>query len=196
MAIVFIDRPPMHLDADVVVSSDRDGAATGVQHLIAGGHRRIAFLGDLTSIRTAQERHAGYVAALRSAGIDVDPHLVRHDVHSSDLAEAAVADLFSDGAEPTAIFASQNLITIGVLRAMRPRRLEHRIALVGFDDVPLADLLEPGVTVVAQDPSRIGHIAAATLIRRLEGDRSPTARQIVDTTLILRGSGELPPSKV
>jgi LacI family transcriptional regulator len=196
MAIVFVDRPPMHLDADVVVSSDRDGAASGVRHLVSAGHRRIAFLGDLTSIRTAQERYAGYVEALASAGIELDPALVRHDLHSSDMAETAVTGLFQGKAQPTAIFASQNLITVGALRAMRPRRLERRIALVGFDDVPLADLLEPGVTVVAQDPSQIGHIAAATLFRRLDGDRGPTTRYVVDTTLIARGSGELPPSRV
>jgi LacI family transcriptional regulator len=194
MAIVFVDRPPMHLDADVVLSSDREGAAAGVRHLISSGHRRIAFLGDLTSIRTARERHAGYVDALVSSGIELDPVLVRRDLHSSDLAQAAATDLFALDPAPTAVFASQNLITVGVLRAMRPQRLERRIALVGFDDVPLADLLEPGVTVVAQDPSRIGQIAAETLFRRLAGDRGPTARHIVDTTLIQRGSGELPPS--
>ena len=193
MAIVFVDRPPMHLDADVVVSSDREGAATGVRHLISAGHRRIAFLGDLTSIRTAQERHAGYVDALSSAGIELEPGLVRYDLHSSDLAAAAVADLLAGDAPPTAIFAGQNLITIGALRAMRPRQLERRIALVGFDDVPLADLLVPGVTVVAQDPSRIGQIAATTLFARLDGDRGPTVRHVVATTLIPRGSGELPP---
>lgn len=194
MAIVFVDRPPMHLDADVVLSSDGEGASTGVRHLISAGHRRIAFLGDLTSIRTAQERYKGYVDALASAGIEVDPGLTRHDLHSSDLAQAAVTDLFAGGAPPTAIFASQNLITIGALRAMRPGRLERRIALVGFDDVPLADLLEPGVTVVAQDPAQIGQIAAEALFRRLDGDRGPTARHIVDTVLIPRGSGEMPPS--
>jgi LacI family transcriptional regulator len=196
MAIVFVDRPPMHLDADVVISSHREGAAAGVRHLISSGHARIGFLGDLTTIRTAQERYAGYVDALTAAGVELDPGLVRRDLHSSDLAEAGAADLFGRTTPPTAVFASQNLITVGVLRAMRPRRLERRIALVGFDDVPLADLLEPGVTVVAQDPARIGHIAAATLFRRIAGDRGPTARHVVETTLIQRGSGELPPSMV
>jgi len=196
MAIVFVDRPPVHLDADVVVSSDRDGAATGVRHLISGGHRRVAFLGDLTSIHTAQERFSGYVDALVSAGIEVSPELVCHGLHSSDLAEAAVAGLFTGKRQPTAIFASQNLITIGVLRALRARQLERRVALVGFDDVPLADLLVPGVTVVAQDPVRIGQIAADMLFRRLDGDRGPTTRYIVNTTLIARGSGEIAPAEV
>jgi LacI family transcriptional regulator len=196
MSIVFVDRPPMHLDADVIVSEDRDGAAAGVRHLISAGHRRIAFLGDLTSIRTAQERFRGYVMALESAGIAVDPALVVHGLRSSDYAMAATLELLDRPSPLTAIFASQNLITIGVLRALRARQLERRIALVGFDDVPLADLLVPGVTVVAQDPARIGEIAATTLFRRIAGDRGPTVRHVVETTLIPRGSGEIAPVEV
>jgi LacI family transcriptional regulator len=196
MSIVFVDRPPMHLDADVVVSDDRDGAAAGVRHLISAGHRRIAFLGDLTSIRTAQERFLGYADALKTAGLAVSQAQAVHGLRSSELAMAATMDLLNETSPPTAIFASQNLITIGVLRAMRARQLERRIALVGFDDVPLADLLVPGVTVVAQDPARIGQLAAMTLFRRIAGDRGPAVRQVVQTTLIPRGSGEIAPVEV
>jgi LacI family transcriptional regulator len=193
MAIVFVDRPPIHLDADVVVSADRDGARTGVAHLISAGHRRIAFLGDLARIRTAQDRFAGYADALGLAGIGLDETLVRHDLSASGLATAAVLDLLDLPVPPTALFAGQNLITIGALRALRETGQTARIALVGFDDVPLADLLVPGVTVVAQDPAEIGRLAATTLFRRLDGDRGPTVRHVVPTILIPRGSGELPP---
>jgi LacI family transcriptional regulator len=196
MAIVFVDRPPTHLDADVVVSANRDGADGGIRHLIDQGHRRIAFLGDLTSIWTARERHRGYVDAMGSAGLAIEPDLVVHDLRSSALAMVATLGLLDGPQPPTAIFASQNLITIGVLRALRARRVERHVALVGFDDVPLADLLEPGVTVVAQDPARVGRIAATMLFRRIGADRSPTERHVVETTLIPRGSGEIPPAEV
>jgi LacI family transcriptional regulator, galactose operon repressor len=193
MAIVFVDRPPTHLDADVVLSADRDGASIGVRHLVEHGHRRIAFLGDLRSIWTAQERHAGYVDALASSGLPIYPDLVLHDLRSSEQAMAAGTKLLDGPAPPTAIFASQNLITIGLLRALQTRQSERRIAVVGFDDVPLSDLLVPGVTVVAQDPARIGRIAATTLFSRIAGDRGSTVRHIVETTLIVRGSGEIAP---
>jgi LacI family transcriptional regulator len=196
MRIVFVDRPPVHLDADVVLSEDRGGASTGVAHLIRHGHHRIAFLGDLTTIRTAQERFAGYAGALAAAGVVTDDSLVVHDLHSSELAMAATLGLLDGPQPPTAIFAGQNLITIGVLRALRLRAAERRVALVGFDDVPLADLLVPGVTVVAQDPARIGQLAAATLFARIGGDRTPTQRHVVETTLIARGSGEIAPVEV
>ena len=71
--------------------------------------------------------------------------------------------------------------------------LQHRTALVGFDDFPLADLLEPGVTVVAQDPAAIGTLAAGILFRRIDGDASPAAEYVVPTRLIERASGTIPP---
>jgi LacI family transcriptional regulator len=196
MAIVFVDRPPSRLDADVVLSANREGAASGVRHLVDHGHHRIAFLGDLTSIQTAQERFLGYTDAMTGAGLPVDPAYVVHDLRSSALAMVSTLGLLDGAAPPTAIFASQNLITIGVLRALRARMLEQRVAVVGFDDVPLADLLVPGVTVVAQDPARIGEIAATTLFRRIAGDRGPAVRRVVETTLIPRGSGEIAPGGV
>jgi LacI family transcriptional regulator len=67
------------------------------------------------------------------------------------------------------------------------------VALVGFDDVLLADLLEPGITVVAQDPTSIGHLAAQRLFARIDGDTSPYVLDVVETRLILRGSGEIRP---
>lgn len=195
MPIVFVDRPGTHLDGDVVVAANREGAITATRHLIDHGHRRIAFLGDLRSIWTADQRFIGYEEAITSAGLDSEPGLAIRDLHSSGSAEAAALALLDGPNPPTAIFASQNLVTIGALRALRARRLEGRVALVGFDDVPLADLLDPGVTVVAQEPSRIGEIAATLLFRRVAGDRGPTIRHVVETTLIPRGSGEIAPHR-
>jgi LacI family transcriptional regulator len=76
---------------------------------------------------------------------------------------------------------------------LRERGRQHDIALVGFDDVPLADALEPGLTVVAQDPSALGRQAAQLLFARIEGDHGPSKRVVVPTTFIQRGSGELRP---
>jgi len=95
---------------------------------------------------------------------------------------------------PTALFTAQNLVTIGAIRALRRLGRELDVALVGFDDFPLADLVRPGVTVVAQDPPAIGRTAAAVLFARLAGERAPTAVHVVPTTLIRRGSGEIPPN--
>lgn len=190
--IVFVDRPP-GLRADVVLADNRVGAERGVAHLVAGGHRAIGFLGDLARIATEQERHAGYLDALRAAGLAAPPHLVVHDAATVDIAEAAALRMLRGPDPPTALFTAQNLVTIGALRALRRLGRQHEVALVGFDDFLLADLLDPPVTVVAQDPHALGMLAAQRLFRRTEGDTSPCTTEVVPTRLIARGSGEIPP---
>jgi LacI family transcriptional regulator len=90
------------------------------------------------------------------------------------------------------VFASQNLVTVGVVDALHELGLQHRIALVGFDDVPMGALLEPGLTVMAQDPAALGRAAARRLFDRMNGDTSPPTVHTIATTLVPRGSGELP----
>jgi LacI family transcriptional regulator len=192
-ALVFVDRPPRGLQADAVVTDNAAGIRRAVLHLIEHGHRRIGYLGDLHTIATASDRHQGYVDELTEHGIDVDRSLVRLDLRGSDKAEAAALDLLRSRRRPTALVASQNLITIGALRALRGLELHTTVALVGFDDFTLADLLQPGITVIAQDPAAIGRTAAGVLFRRLDGDESPARVHVVRTRMITRGSGEIRP---
>jgi LacI family transcriptional regulator len=192
-SFVFVDRPPVLLPADCIMADNRNGAIAATRHLIAHGHRRIAFLGDLTTIATCQERLTGYRQALEEAGLPADPAMVRCDLHTAETAEAAITDLLTSPQPPSALFASQNLITIGAIRALRARGTQHQTAMVGFDDVSLADLIDPPVTVIAQDVTAIGRLAAETLFRRIDGDTSPPQAHVVSTRLIQRGSGEIPP---
>jgi LacI family transcriptional regulator len=191
-ALVFVDRPAAHLDADCVVSNNAGGAVDAVEHLLAHGHSRIAFLGDLLSISTAQDRLEGYTSALERAGVH-EPALVRTGLRDSDAAMSAVDELLALPDPPTALFTAQNLLTIGGVRALKRAGLERRIALIGFDDLALADIVEPAISVVAQDPQAIGQAAAEVLFRRLDGDLSPSVHQVVPVTLIARGSGEISP---
>jgi LacI family transcriptional regulator, galactose operon repressor len=191
-AIVFVDRPPALLAADSVMADNRAGAAAGVRHLIDGGHRRIAFLGDLPSIVTAQQRYEGYQDSLRSAGLPEDPWLVCRGLHTESAAQAATASLLAGASPPSALFSAQNVITIGAIRALCAAGLQHRVALAGFDDLPLADLLDPPVTVVAQDVTAIGTLAAQILFRRIDGDTTEPRMHVVPSRLITRGSGEIP----
>lgn len=192
-AVVFVDRPPAFFDADTVVTDNSAGVRRGVGHLVERGHRRIAYLGDLHTIATAAERYQGYVAELAAEHIEVDQRRVRLDIHGIESAEAAATELLMGPNPPTALFTAQNLITIGAFRALRKLDLHTKVALIGFDDILLADLLEPAITVIAQDPAAIGRTAAETLFRRLDGDRSPTQHHVIPTRLIARGSGEIAP---
>ncbi len=191
--LVFVDRAPVGIVADAVISDNAAGAATATRHLLDHGHRRIAYFGDRQDIQTAGERKRGFLEQMAAAGIAADELSIVEELHDAESARVAALEIFDSAAPPTAIFGSQNLVTIGLIRALRERRLQHSIALVGFDDFVLADMMEPGITVVAQDPARIGAIAAERIFARLDGDTTQEETYVVPTRMIVRGSGEIRP---
>ncbi len=200
--VVLVDRPLSGLSAPVVLADNRAGARAGVEHLIAHGHTRIGYIGRDPSIFTSQERFAGFAEALVAAGIPLDPALVRRDGATRSSAHADIAALLDLASPPTALFTAQDIITMSAVGALQHRGLQDRVALVGFDDFELADLLDPGVTVVAQDPHRMGEIAAeialygaahaaGSVAASGEGLPARDEARIVPTRLIVRGSGEI-----
>jgi LacI family transcriptional regulator len=191
--MVFIDRPPAFLDADTVMTDNLDGVRRGIRHLTSHGHRRIAYIGDLQTITTAKLREQGYRDELQAQGIAVDEGLIRMDVRGHERGEAAALELLRAVPPPTAIFASQNLLATGAHSALKQLNLNHKVALIGFDEVPLGDLFDPGLTVMAQDAAALGRAAAQLLFRRIDGDRSPSVHEVIPTRLITRGSGEIRP---
>ena len=189
---VFIDRPPEDaLQADVVLIDNAGGARAAVTHLIEHGHRRIACLVDLPGIFTARERRRGYDEALHEHDVPVDESLIRVGQHDVAGAESAMAELLALGDPPTAVFTGNNRLTVGALRAIQAAGAGT--ALVGFDDLELADMLATPVTVVAHYPAEMGRRAAGLLCRRMAGEELPPQRVVLPTHLIVRGSGELPP---
>jgi LacI family transcriptional regulator len=192
-ALIFVDRPAVHLDADSVVSDNHGGARAATEHLVQHGHRRIAFLGDLLSISTAQERLEGYLQTLARARIARDDQLIRTELRDPDAAAAAIDEMLALSDPPTALFTGQNLLTIGGVHALRNAGLQRSVALIGFDDIPMADMVDPAISVVAQDAQALGRAAADLLFRRLDGDRSPAVQHVEPVTLVRRGSGEIAP---
>ena len=189
--ITFIDRPPWRLAADSILLDNVGGARDAVEHLLAHGHRRVALVGDLPEVFTTSERVRGYQTALRAAGLPVDEALVRLGCHDTRSAEAATRELLSLPEPPTAVFAGNNRITFGVLRALAGRARPP--ALVGFDDFELAPLLSPPVTVVAYDAVELGRQAARLICERLAGASGPPRQIVVSTEVVPRGSGEVGP---
>jgi LacI family transcriptional regulator len=191
VSIVYIDRPPINLSVDSVVSDSLDASRDGTVHLINHGHRRIGYLGDLVSIQTAVERHRGYKEALQENGIAYDEALVTMNLRSESDAFEALVQLMQLSDPPTAVFTSQNLLTIGAVEALQTLGLQRSVALIGYDDFSLANLLDPGVTVIAQDTMAIGLTAATLLFERIDGYDGPPRAIVLPTTLIPRGSGEI-----
>jgi LacI family transcriptional regulator len=186
---IFIDRPPVFIEADTVLLDNVGGTRKGVEYLIEQGHRRIGMIGDDLAIFTARQRARGFHEALHDAGIAADESIIRLGAHSADTADEAARELLTLPEPPTALFTGNNRITIGALRASAATGC--RVALVGFDDLELAELLALPVTVIAYDPADLGRQAAELLLRRLEGDKRPPQTVILPTTLVARGFGEV-----
>jgi LacI family transcriptional regulator len=186
VAIVFIDRPPGKIEADTILLDNAGGVGAAVEHLLSRGHRRIGFIGDLTTIFTAGERLRGYRAALAEQGVAEDPAIVHLGSHSVESAGLALRELLALSEPPTAMLTGNNRITIGALTELA--RSGAELALVGFDDLELADLLGRPLTAVAYDAEEFGRRAAALAVRRLDGHDGPPEQLIEPTSLVVRAS--------
>lgn len=190
--VVFVDREPHPLLGDTVISTNELGARQAVQHLLDQGHRRIALLTDDQRIQTARARRAGYHQALEAAGNALVDGMEYLNLKGEDAARQAVQELIA-GEQITAIFAAQNHLAAGAIRALYQAGLSAEIALVSFDDLPFAELLPMPLTAMVQDATRLGELAAQRLFARISGlDEAPQVFE-VPTELIIRGSGEIPP---
>jgi LacI family transcriptional regulator len=188
--LVFLDRPPGGLDVDSVLIDNAGGARAGVEHLLAQGHRRIGLIGDPPGLYTLEERVQGYREALAAWGIAHDDELLKLGAHDVAQAETSAKELLALPDPPTALFTANNRASVGALRALRSA--DARVALVGFDDFELAEMLPVPVTVVRHDPAEMGRRAAELLFNRLSGDGGPPQTVVLETELVVRGSGEVP----
>ncbi len=186
--MVFVDRPPVDLAADTFVSDDVRGAHLATTHLVEHGHTRIAFLGDTLVLPTTHDRLAGYRAAIHDAALVVDEDLIVLGATDRTGAAAAVAALDRIQDRPTALFCTNSRAAMGLIPVLRDRA----IAVTTFGDFPLADLLQPSLTVIDQHPARLGELAAQRISDRL----NPAGRRLrrcttVPVTLVERESCRL-----
>jgi LacI family transcriptional regulator len=178
VAAVFVLEPPAIVRADAVLPDERGGARTAVTHLIANRHRRIGLVSGGPAVYRTGQLLAGYNEAMTAAGLTADP------------AWTALTAQALPGADVTAVLCADRAQTEAVLRAIaRP----DRMAVIGFGDFPLADLVSPPVTVLSYDAMQIGRTAGELLVRRLAGEQAPPRTVLVPVRLITRGSAEFPP---
>jgi len=190
MPVVSMDRPMSGISVDCVMSDNASGIGIAFHHLHEHGHRRIAYIGDSERVFSGRERAAAFRAALRSHGRPVEDL-----VHPGELTTERVAAALRTalhGAQPATALVTGNMdTTIAVLRLLG-REAAGRLAIVGFDEVPLADLLQPALTVVAQDTTVIGRTAVDLLRKRMADPSRPVETVVVPLELKVRGSGEVP----
>ena len=188
---VVVDRQVDGWDVDSVMSDSVAGSRALVQHLLSLGHRHIGVLSGPGTTSTAQDRIAGYCLALSEAGVPIDPRLIRHGEFRTTSGEELMHQLLDEGLAPSAIFAANNAIAMGVINALGKRglRIPQDIALVCFDDLPDASHLFPFLTVVAQPVYDLGVNAAQLLLSRLETEATLRPRHVVlPSRLVVRHS--------
>lgn len=169
---------------------DHNAARAAVRHLIDLGHRRIAMIHGPLAEDCSQDRNAGYSAALHAAGLPVDPALIVSGDWSATSGDLAARRLLAGGAAFTAIFAQNDRMAVGAIRALREagRRVPADVSVIGFDDIPLASYFDPPLTTVRQDIPGIGQQAARLLIRALEQPEAAPEHISAPAELVVRQS--------
>ncbi len=184
---VSVGRHPDHrvhyVDVDNV-----GGARMAVEHLIRLGHRRIATITGRMDMTAGQSRLEGYRQTLEAHGIPVSPELIAEGDFSEEGGRIAMERLLP--ARPTAVFVASDMMAMGAMKAIREAglRVPDDIAVVGFDDLSVASLVEPPLTTIRQPVGRLGVMAVEMLIGLLEGTITSPQHVVLPVQLILRAS--------
>jgi LacI family transcriptional regulator len=192
--IVCLDRVPPGIRVDCVSVDNAAAARDCVRHLLTLGHRRIGIITGSMALQTAQERLQGYKNALAEAGIPIKPEWIREGDFHAESGYRRGRELLMTSDRPTALFISNNLMAIGVLKALAELglRCPRDVAIATFDDMPVAEVFQPHLTAVAQPAYSIGYKGADLLIQRIEADESnsnpvqirfPTELKIRESTI-------------
>lgn len=189
--IVAVDRAVKDKSIDSVLVDNIRGAREAVTHLISNGYRRIGVITGPTTITTGRDRLEGYAQALAAAGIPRDPAIEHSGTFKAESGEALAEQLLAIDPGVEAIFAGNNLMTLGVLKALQSHnmRVPEDIAVVGYDEIAWAELGSVALTTVIQPVYELGTTAALRLFQRLQNPSIQSRQEItLAPTLRIRGS--------
>ncbi|RYF44041.1 MAG: LacI family transcriptional regulator [Comamonadaceae bacterium] len=193
--VVLVDRGLPEFGLDAVILDNRRAALEATRHILGFGHRRVAILAGPSTVSTGADRLAGYREALLEAGVPYDARWVHDAGFREDRACDAASDMLSQRDRPTAIFAANNLIAIGVMRAIADRRLRcpEDVSVVSIDDFAWANAFRPRLTTVAQPVAAMGEAAVRLLMGRIAGETPAEPRlEVMAPMLVVRDSCSKP----
>ncbi|SDY61491.1 LacI family DNA-binding transcriptional regulator [Hymenobacter psychrophilus] len=189
--MVFFDRVGTDLEATKVMLDNYDGAVQAVSHLYEQGCRRIAYLAGPASLSISNQRKKGYLGTLEKYGLSVREELIVHCPFDQAHAYRATLALLDGPERPDAIFAISDRIAVGALLALRERgvAVPEEVALVGFNDEPVAALLTPALSSVGQPAFEMGRLAAQLFIEQMNSDElMPPKTELLKPRLVVRES--------
>jgi LacI family transcriptional regulator len=186
--IVLLDREHPALSADTVVADDTGGGAMATTHLLELGHKRIGIIRGSPGASTTRGRFHGYKTALQRHRIALNPKLVADGDYGIESGYAAGLTLLRQ--KPTAIFVTNCMMTIGLLRAIEEQKLScpRDISIVSYDDFIWNDVFSPRLTSVVQPKYMLGYKAAETLISRIQGKHKRVRKEVLENRLQIRAS--------
>lgn len=185
---VMIGRPVDAPQASFIDVDNDIGAYTAINHLIRLGHERIATITGPVNTTVGLDRQQGYLNALSERGLPIDPRLIVEGDFSEISGYRAMQRLIP--LKPDAVFVASDTMAFGALRALRETNLSvpGDVALVSFDDLPLAAVSDPPLTVVRQKIRYVGIQAVEALLDILEHGPQPPRRIVIPTELVIRDS--------
>jgi len=188
--VVCADRSPNDIDIDTVTIDNEKGAYLAVKRLTDLGHQRIGIINGIEGISTTEKRFQGYQKAIKSAGIPLYDELVIYEDYKEAGGRNAMQHFLSLDNPPTAIFSTNNLMTLGCLEEIYSQnvRIPEDIAIIGFDDMPWAGALNPPLTAVKQPGYELGLNAIELLFKRIENPSRNTMNLVLNPELIVRKS--------
>lgn len=192
LPLVLSGRPPDGAALSYVDVDNTGGAVTAVEHLVGAGRQRVATIAGPQDMIAGRDRLVGYLDALRDSGRAVEDDLVEVSDFSETGGAQAMRALLERRPDLDAVFAASDPMALGALRALREagRSVPGDVALVGFDDVPMAAHTDPPLTTVHQPMEQIGREMAHMLLTQInEGETSAPVRVVLDTHLVTRASG-------
>ena len=190
VALVVLDRRVPTTSVDVVRTDSTGGAFALTQHLLALGHRDIVMITGPAAVSTARDRVEGYRQAMQEAGIPAEQRRIYRGQYTQDTGYALTMEAMQTSSPPTALFAANNFIAIGAMRAFTELGLDapDDVSIVSFDDLPEAITIKPFFTVVSQPAYDMGFQAANILLRRMSDDDAPFEELVLPFDLIVRQS--------
>lgn len=194
MPVVMIDRDVPNVEVDAVLTDNRLGGFLATQHLLELGHTRIACIAGPSSITPSAERIIGYRRALEQAGLSYDEALVIPGDYHSQSGMEITHTVLKMNPRPTAIFALNDLMALGAMRAASEAgySIPRDLAVVGYDDLELAHFTIPPLTTIAQPKKEIGVQAINLLVDRMSRKSREPSRLVLAPELIVRRSTKAP----
>ena len=196
-SVVCIDRLPKDWSGDSVTANNEMGAYNAIHCLLQLRHTKLAMITGPLYLTNANERLRGFKRALRDAKVNIAPEYVQETTFDKEGGYAKALAMLRLVPRPSAIFAGNDLIAIGILLALRDvgLRCPHDVSIIGFDDLDLAEVTNPSLSSVSQSGYELGLTAARILVERIQGDLGPAKQIVLETSLKIRGSVGPPPTE-